>query len=140
MPAPTLDRSLILQQDAELSQVAEICIRQVLLHWNNELRRRFGSPQTEFAILGLGKLGGGELNHSSDIDLIFLYGEEGQLASRFSYHEFFNRLAEKIIETFSASHPEGALFRIDLRLRPEGSVGPLARSFQLHVRRIPAWR
>ena len=115
---------------AELSQIAEICIRHVFLHWNDELRRRLGEPQTEFAILGLGKLGGGELNHSSDVDLIFVYGEEGQLSPRLSYHEFFNRLAEKIVETFSSSHPEGALFRIDLRLRPEGSAGPLARSVE----------
>ena len=115
---------------AELSQIAEICIRQVLGHWNGELRRRLGSPETEFAVLGLGKLGGGELNHSSDIDVIFLYGDEGQLSPRLSYHEFFNRLSGKIVETFSSPHPEGALFRIDLRLRPEGSAGPLARSLE----------
>src|SRR5216117_3095873 len=82
----------------------------------------------EFAILGLGKLGGSELNHSSDVDLLFLYSEEGQLSPHLSYHEFFNRLAKKILETFSTPHPEGSLFRIDLRLRPEGSAGPLARS------------
>ena len=115
---------------AELSQVAEICIRQVLAYWNEELRRRLGSPETEFAVLGLGKLGGGELNHSSDIDLIFFYGEEGQLSPRLSYHEFFNRLSSRILDTFSASPPEGSLFRIDLRLRPEGSAGPLARSLE----------
>jgi glutamate-ammonia-ligase adenylyltransferase len=115
---------------AELSQVAGICIRQVLAHWNQELRRRLGSPETEFAVLGLGKLGGGELNHSSDVDLIFFYGEEGQLSPRLSYHEFFNRLSSKILDTFSSSHPEGSLFRIDLRLRPEGSAGPLARSLE----------
>ena len=115
---------------AELSQIAEICIRQVFLHWNSELRSRLGSPATEFAVLGLGKLGGGELNHSSDVDVIFLYGEEGQISPRLSYHEFFNRLSSKIAETFSSSHPEGSLFRIDLRLRPEGSAGPLARSLE----------
>jgi glutamate-ammonia-ligase adenylyltransferase len=115
---------------AELSQIAGICIRQVLGHWNTELRRKFGSPETEFAVLGLGKLGGGELNHSSDVDVIFFYGEEGQLSPRLSYHEFFNRLSSKIVETFSSSHPEGSLFRIDLRLRPEGSAGPLARSLE----------
>src|SRR4051794_39360432 len=65
---------------AELSQIAEICIRQVLGHWNTELRQKLGSPETEFAVLGLGKLGGGELNHSSDVDLIFVYGEEGQVS------------------------------------------------------------
>src|SRR6266566_1070899 len=115
---------------AELSQVAEICIRRVFEHWNAEFRQRHGSPDAEFAILALGKLGGGELNHSSDVDLLFLYSDEGQLSPHLSYHEFFNRLAKKILETFSIPHPEGSLFRVDLRLRPEGSAGPLARSLE----------
>src|SRR6266702_1484313 len=112
----------------ELSQIAEICIRRVFEHWDSELRKRHGSPTAEFAILALGKLGGGELNHSSDVDLLFLYSEEGQLTPHISYHEFFNRLAKRILETFSTLHPAGSLFRVDLRLRPEGSAGPLARS------------
>src|SRR5213596_49868 len=112
----------------ELSQVAQICIRNVFEHWNTELRQQYGSPKAEFAILALGKLGGGELNHSSDVDLLFLYSEEGQFTPQFSFHEFFNRLGNKILETFSTPHPEGSLFRVDLRLRPEGSTGPLARS------------
>src|SRR5438552_367482 len=114
----------------ELSQIAEICIRRVFEHWNAEFRQRHGSPNTEFTILALGKLGGAELNHSSDVDLIFLYGEEGQLSPRFSYHEFFNRLAEKFLEAFSTPNPQGSLFRVDVRLRPEGSAGPLARSLE----------
>src|SRR5213596_3995145 len=112
----------------ELSQVAEICIRNVFEHWNTELRQQYGSPNAEFAILALGKLGGGELNHSSDVDLLFLYSEEGQLTAHISYHEFFNRLGKEILETFSTRHRAGSLFRVDLRLRPEGSAGPLARS------------
>src|SRR5437667_3211122 len=114
----------------ELSQIGEICIRRVFEHWNTEFRQRHGSPKAEFAILALGKLGGGELNHSSDVDLIFLYSEEGQLSAHLSYHEFFNRLGNKILETFSTPDPEGSLFRVDLRLRPEGSAGPLARSLE----------
>src|SRR5438309_5110123 len=114
----------------ELSQVAEICIRNVFEHWNMELRQQYGSPKAEFAILALGKLGGGELNHSSDVDLLFLYSEEGQLTTHISYHEFFNRLGKRILETFSTQHPAGSLFRVDLRLRPEGSAGPLARSLE----------
>src|SRR5205823_253544 len=112
----------------ELSQIAEICIRRVFDHWNAEFRKRYGSPSAQFAILALGKLGGGELNHSSHVDLLFLYSHEGQLASHLSYHEFFNWLGKKILETFSTPHPVGSLFRVDLRLRPEGSAGPLARS------------
>ena len=114
----------------ELSQIAGICIRRVFEHWNTELRKRHGSPAAEFVILGLGKLGGGELNHSSDVDLLFLYSEEGQLTPHISYHEFFNRLGKRILETFSTPHPAGSLFRVDLRLRPEGSAGPLARSLE----------
>src|SRR6516162_9894051 len=113
----------------ELSQIAEICIRRVFEHWNAELRR-YGSPKAEFAILALGKLGGGELNHSSDVDLLFLYSDEGELTPNISYHQFFNRLGNKILETFSTPHPAGSLFRVDLRLRPEGSAGPLARSLE----------
>ncbi|MEY2601908.1 MAG: [glutamine synthetase] adenylyltransferase / [glutamine synthetase]-adenylyl-L-tyrosine [Verrucomicrobiota bacterium] len=114
----------------ELSQLAEICVREIFAHWNAKLREASGSPAADFAILALGKLGGRELNHSSDVDLIFLYSEEGELPPRLSYHQWFNRLAEKILETFSIRDPEGALFRIDLRLRPEGSAGPLARSLE----------
>src|SRR6266704_2362873 len=114
----------------ELSQIAEICLRRVFEFWDAELRQRYGSPKAEFAILALGKLGGCELNHSSDVDLLFLYSEEGQLTSHISYHEFFNRLGKRILETFSTPHPAGSLFRVDLRLRPEGSAGPLARSLE----------
>src|SRR5258707_5789834 len=115
---------------AELSQLAEICVREVLAHWNAKFRESFGSPAADFAILALGNMGGRELNHSSDVDLIFLYSEEGELLPRLSYHQWFNRLAEKILESFAAPHAEGALFRVDLRLRPEGSAGPLARSLE----------
>src|SRR5256884_1216728 len=115
---------------AELSQLAEICVREVFAHWNAKFRKSFGWPMADFDILALCNLGGHELNHSSDVDLIFLYSEEGELAPRLSYHQWFNRLAEKILETFAVHDPEGALFRIDLRLRPEGSAGPLARSLE----------
>ena len=115
---------------AELSQLAEICVREVFRHCNSKLRETSGTPAAQFAVLALGKLGGRELNHSSDVDLIFLYGEEGDLSPRVSYHQWFNRLSEKILETFSTPDPEGALFRVDLRLRPEGGAGPLARSLE----------
>ena len=105
----------------ELSQLADICLTTVYDHWNNELRQRWGSPESQFAVIGVGKLGGRELNHSSDVDLIFVYSDEGQLTAKFSYHEWFTRLGNKIIETFAASDPAGSLFRVDLRLRPEGA-------------------
>ncbi len=123
--AAPLDETII-----ELSQLADICLTKVYDHWDNELRQRWGSPASQFAVIGVGKLGGRELNHSSDVDLIFVYSDEGQLTAQFSYHEWFTRLGNKIIETFAISDPAGSLFRVDLRLRPEGSAGPLVRSLE----------
>src|SRR5437667_2976016 len=111
---------------AELSCLAGVCLAIVYEDGDTRLRARAGAPGTEFTILGMGKLGGRELNNSSDIDLIFLYGEEG--SARFTKHEWHDRLAEQIVKSFSGGEPN--LFRIDLRLRPEGSAGPLARSLE----------
>jgi glutamate-ammonia-ligase adenylyltransferase len=122
------DAASLEETTAELSQLAAICLTEVFEHWDSDFRQRYGSPEAEFAMLALGKLGGRELNHSSDVDLIFLYSHDGQLSPRLSYHEWFNRLSKKIVETFSGADKEGSLFRVDLRLRPEGSAGPLARS------------
>ncbi len=118
------------QTTLELTFIAERCVRVVCDRWVAELSRGAGRPGTDFAVLAMGKFGGQELNYSSDIDVIFLYGEDGRIAPRFTHHEFFTRLAEKIVGTFSAADPEGALFRIDLRLRPEGASGPLVRSIE----------
>ena len=115
---------------AELSQLAEICVEEVLSHWETDLRQRLGSPKAEFAVLALGKLGGRELNHSSDIDVIFVYSEEGQISANLTYHQWFNRLATKVFETFAVKDAAGSLFRMDLRLRPEGTAGPMARSLE----------
>jgi [glutamine synthetase] adenylyltransferase / [glutamine synthetase]-adenylyl-L-tyrosine phosphorylase len=113
---------------AELSCLAAVCLGVVYQECAQRLRARAGTPNTEFTILGLGKLGGRELNHSSDIDLMFLYGEEGQASGRLTNHEWHNRLAEQMVKSFSGGEP--SLFRLDLRLRPEGSAGPLARSLE----------
>jgi glutamate-ammonia-ligase adenylyltransferase len=113
---------------AELSCLAETCLLTVYQHVDATLRVRYGAPTTEFAALGLGKLGGHELNHSSDIDLMFLYGEEGDVSPRLTNHEWHNRLAEEILKAVSPRQP--SLWRVDLRLRPEGTAGPLTRSLE----------
>ncbi|MFN2476098.1 MAG: hypothetical protein ABR526_07145 [Chthoniobacterales bacterium] len=113
---------------AELSQLAEICVTLVLEHWDAELRRRLRAPDAQFAVLALGKLGGQELNHSSDIDVMFVYTGEGQVTPMLTNHEWFNRLAAKVFETFAVKDSAGSLFRMDLRLRPEGAAGPMTRS------------
>jgi glutamate-ammonia-ligase adenylyltransferase len=110
----------------DITAVAERCVNQVYRFALDQLAKKWGSPKTGFGVLAMGKFGGKELNYSSDIDVIFLYHEEGLLNPRFSYHEFFSRLAGKIVEVFTTKGKQ--LFRIDLRLRPEGGSGPLVRS------------
>ena len=122
--------STLEQTTFEITCVAELCLREVCGGWLAELSRRWGNPGTAFCVIGMGKLGGAELNYSSDIDVMFVYGEDGSLNPGFTRHEFFTRLAEKITTTFAAASPDGALFRIDLRLRPEGASGPLVRSIE----------
>ena len=79
----------------------------------------------------LGKLGGVELNYSSDIDLIFLYEQDGQTDARrtVSNQEYFERLAKEVIRLLTETTELGSAYRVDLRLRPEGSRGPLCLSF-----------
>ena len=90
-----------------------------------------------YAVISMGKLGGEELNFSSDIDLIFAYDEEGDTEGILKYDEhtnritnnlFFIKLGESIIHAISEITDEGYCYRIDMRLRPEGRVGALARS------------
>lgn len=95
-----------------------------------------GEPQ-EMIVLGMGKLGGGELNVSSDIDLIFVYAEDGETRTTtpeqrpLSNHEFFIRLGKKLIAALSEINEDGFTFRVDMALRPNGASGPLAASFNM---------
>jgi hypothetical protein len=88
-----------------------------------------GKPM-EMIIVGMGKLGGGELNVSSDIDLIMLYGDEGETQGPrpLSYHEFFGNVTRRMMPIISEADEHGQVFRTDLRLRPDGDAGPLAWS------------
>jgi glutamate-ammonia-ligase adenylyltransferase len=86
-----------------------------------------GRPIT-FTVLGLGKLGGVELNFSSDVDVLYVYRTDRGHAGRWTVHEYFRRLSERLTRTLGTATDDGALFRIDLRLRPEGSRGPLCNS------------
>ncbi|MGH8806574.1 MAG: bifunctional [glutamate--ammonia ligase]-adenylyl-L-tyrosine phosphorylase/[glutamate--ammonia-ligase] adenylyltransferase, partial [Noviherbaspirillum sp.] len=92
-----------------------------------------GAPQ-EMIVLGMGKLGGYELNVSSDIDLIFVYPEDGETQTtspeqrQLSNHEFFIRVGKKLIAALSEITEDGFTFRVDMALRPNGASGPLAAS------------
>lgn len=95
-----------------------------------------GRPQ-QMIVVGMGKLGGGELNVSSDIDLIFLYPEGGETVTQrddqrpLSNHEFFTRLGRKLIADIAEITEDGFSFRVDMALRPNGASGPLAASFAM---------
>ncbi|GAA5233867.1 bifunctional [glutamate--ammonia ligase]-adenylyl-L-tyrosine phosphorylase/[glutamate--ammonia-ligase] adenylyltransferase [Verticiella sediminum] len=93
--------------------------------------REAGSDQPqEMLIMGMGKLGGCELNVSSDIDLVMLYGDEGETDGRrpLSHHEFYGRLTRRMMPVLADIDANGYVFRTDLRLRPDGDAGPLAWS------------
>lgn len=134
----------------ELSTLADVVLEKALRGSDQPLRNRFGAPQyveetgrvapAQFVVLALGKLGGNELNYSSDIDLLYLYsqdgetkGIEGQAATIISNQEYFIKLASAINDAVGGVTPSGWAFRVDLRLRPQGREGFLARSLQSTV-------
>ena len=89
-----------------------------------------GTPLT-LTVLGMGKLGGGELNFSSDIDLVFLFAEHGETDGRrpLTHEEYFNRLGRRVAQLLGTVTHQGFVYRVDLRLRPFGESGPLVVSF-----------
>ena len=122
---------------AEISALSDVLIEEAFREAESAMQHRFGLPQrldadgralnTPFAVLSLGKLGGNELNYSSDIDLLYLYGDGAEPATApISNREYFVRLAQQVTEILSRPTAEGAVFRIDLRLRPQGNEGELA--------------
>ncbi len=121
-----------------MTALAEIVVRQAQVCLMHQLRQQFGSPigessriEQELLVIGMGKLGGGELNVSSDIDLIFVYAEDGETngARQLSNHEFFTRLGRRLINIINEATGDGYVFRVDMRLRPYGDSGPLVMSF-----------
>ncbi len=122
---------------AELSFLAEAMVAVTLDHLHATASAQFGTPLDEngrsqqLLVLGMGKLGGYELNFSSDIDLIFGYPQDGQTQGgrSLSIHEFFVRLAQKLIRALNEITADGFVFRVDARLRPFGDSGPLVMSF-----------
>ncbi|GAB4124870.1 MAG: bifunctional [glutamate--ammonia ligase]-adenylyl-L-tyrosine phosphorylase/[glutamate--ammonia-ligase] adenylyltransferase [Sideroxydans sp.] len=112
-------------------QRAQACLMQSLTaQYGLPIGADSGTPQ-ELLVIGMGKLGGGELNVSSDIDLIFIYPEEGDTdgARSLSNHEFFTRLGRRLIGLLNEVTADGFVFRVDMRLRPYGDSGPLVMSF-----------
>jgi len=118
---------------AELSGLADAVVEAVMELGRQDLRVRTGATlRNTLCVIGLGKLGGEELNFSSDIDLLFVYDEDGEFDTPQerirTYHEYYNRTAEFVVRKLTEFTSEGHLYRVDMRLRPEGNAGPLALS------------
>jgi len=119
-----------------VSDLADAAIRAATAAAELHLLPTFGNPhrsnpgRAPFIILGMGKLGGRELNFSSDIDLVFLSTEAGETSGPrvIDNEEYFNRLGREIIRLLDARNADGFVFRVDMRLRPFGESGPLVVS------------
>ncbi|MBV6271571.1 bifunctional [glutamate--ammonia ligase]-adenylyl-L-tyrosine phosphorylase/[glutamate--ammonia-ligase] adenylyltransferase [Alcaligenaceae bacterium CGII-47] len=122
---------------AAMSTLADLAIGQAYRSVMSQMIEIHGTPRDpetgapqDMLILGMGKLGGKELNVSSDIDLIMLYNEEGETDGRrkISHHEFYAKICRHMMPVLSQVDAAGYVFRTDLRLRPDGDSGPLAWS------------
>ena len=119
---------------ADTSTMADTCIQQSYNWLHDDCCKLLGTPtpQQQMTVLGMGKLGAGELNLSSDIDLIFCYPEKGETqgaARTLTNQEFFTRVGQRLIRVLDATTAEGFVFRVDMRLRPYGQSGALALSY-----------
>jgi [glutamine synthetase] adenylyltransferase / [glutamine synthetase]-adenylyl-L-tyrosine phosphorylase len=122
---------------AELSDLADTLVGVAYQRIYRDLVRRYGVPrgqgdgnEAKFTVIALGKLGGKELNYSSDIDLMFVYSEPGYTdgVEQITNKEFFKRAANQLTELLSTYTAEGLCYRVDLRLRPDGSLGEVCLS------------
>jgi glutamate-ammonia-ligase adenylyltransferase len=140
----------LVETTEDLANLADVCLAGAYDVCFQDLASRFGNPlwvddvgrprPCEFAILGLGKLGGQELNFSSDIDLMFLYtsdgetsdgeGHDGPATQRITNHEFYIRLSRLLLKAIHDITADGNVYRVDLRLRPDGRGGPIVNSLE----------
>jgi glutamate-ammonia-ligase adenylyltransferase len=124
--------STLAETTGEISALADVLIEEALHEAEARMRNRYGAPQYQdargrlaeapFAVLSLGKLGGDELNYSSDVDLLYIYADQDS-ADALTLREYFIRQAQMLTEILARATREGAVFRIDLRLRPQGGEG-----------------
>lgn len=127
------------QTAATVSALAELCLEKALVWLETHLAPRWGLPAPRedgslqrLIVLGMGKLGAGELNLSSDIDLIFAFPEKGTTQGgerEYEHQQYFTKLGQKLIAALDSITAEGFVFRVDMRLRPLGDGGPLVGSF-----------
>ena len=122
---------------SELSALTDVLVEQALQLAVAHYQPRYGTSDMGFVVFGLGKLGGNELNYSSDIDLIFVVqnGDKSNAQTSggrksLSSIDYWRRVGQELIRILDGRHPAGRLYRVDMRLRPEGNSGPLVLSQQ----------
>lgn len=127
---PEVCRAITTLAEVAVDAAASVARRDLVLRHGEPIGEESGAPQP-LVVVGMGKLGGGELNVSSDIDLVFLYPEEGETngARAIANREFFERLGRRLNTTLADLTEDGFVFRVDMRLRPYGEAGPLALPF-----------
>ena len=122
-----------------MTELAEVTLDRALAQAQADHDRRYGAPRNaageriEFWVVGMGKLGARELNVSSDIDLVYVYEEDGQTdgPQQVSAHEYFSEVAKSLYTLIGETTEDGFVFRVDLMLRPNGSSGPPAVSLAM---------
>jgi [glutamine synthetase] adenylyltransferase / [glutamine synthetase]-adenylyl-L-tyrosine phosphorylase len=141
----------ISETTAELSNLADAALEAAYRAGRHILDQKYGRPQCkdsggkksrcQFAVIAMGKLGGRELNFSSDIDILFLYGNDGDTSGprKTTNHQYFVELSEIIVKLIGERTPDGFVFRVDTRLRPEGERGDLAQSLAGYETYYESW-
>ena len=133
-----LELGLDTEVGRELARLADTCFDQAIAFCDRGLRARYGVPQyvddggvmrdAHLAVIGMGKLGGEELNFSSDVDVIYVYSSDQGEVGGLSLHEYFAKLCTQVTAALSEITEDDTVFRVDLRLRPEGGKGAIANS------------
>ncbi len=149
------------QVSSQLSELADVSLETALNMAMDRMKARFGKPlladgekpvESSFVIIGMGKLGGCEMTYSSDLDIIFIFSGAGETSGEsgsakglkiVSNREFYAKVAQSVISILGANTREGYVFKVDTRLRPSGSSGPLVSSLEAfreyHRRSAQTW-
>jgi glutamate-ammonia-ligase adenylyltransferase len=133
-----LELGLDTEVGRELARLADACFDAAIAFWDGALRERYGAPRyvdddgserdAHLVVIGMGKLGGEELNFSSDVDVIYVYSSDSGEVGSLSLHEYFAKLCTHVTAALSEVTEDDTVFRVDLRLRPEGARGAIANS------------
>ncbi len=118
----------------QLTDLAEVCLQAAIDATLPALTARLGVPRTALTVLGLGSLGAREMRYGSDLDLVFLYGADGESDTGVDHREWFARASVRFIAAIEAMLEEGRLYAVDTRLRPSGEQGLLVTSWKSFAR------